>query len=102
MPRRIPIHRPRYQLDSGRAYETSRPRREDKLFYSSAAWIALRDLVRSEEPLCRVCKQMGFIRATEQIDHVIDRKKRPDLSLVRANLQGLCRICHNAKRRVES
>lgn len=58
----------------------------------------MRDLVRAEEPLCRECLKANRTSATEHIDHVIDRKKAPELAFERSNLQGLCKPCHNAKR----
>ena len=58
----------------------------------------LRDLVRAEEPLCRECLRKGLVASTEHIDHIVDRKMRPELSYERTNLQGLCKACHNAKR----
>jgi 5-methylcytosine-specific restriction endonuclease McrA len=99
MPRRIPTLKPRHQPDSRRLYERQSPRQTDKDFYRSTRWLRLRDLVRAEEPLCRECRAKGLVVATEAIDHILDRKERPDLALDRENLQGLCKGCHNAKRR---
>lgn len=63
-------------------------------FYQSREWKALRDRVRLEEPLCRVCG-----RLTNHVDHVIPRKDGG--TDTRDNLQGLCQECHNRKTTVE-
>lgn len=53
---------------------------------------ALRLRVLVEEPRCRGCGAP----ATE-VDHIEPRYRRPDLFLVRTNLQALCRRCHARK-----
>jgi len=58
-----------------------------------AVWRRLRLLVLAEEPICRRCQH----EFTADIDHVIPLRVRPDLRLVRSNLQGLCRACHRVK-----
>lgn len=98
MPGRVPYHKPAHSGATKRAYERTPSRQEDKDFYSSTRWMKLRDLVRAEEPVCRACKAKGFVEPTHAVDHVVDRKERPDLAYERENLQGLCRQCHNAKR----
>lgn len=62
--------------------------------YGTARWHRLRDLVRREEPFCRV---HGCERLTEHVDHV--RPHRGDLGLFfdRYNLQGLCVTHHSEK-----
>lgn len=102
MPRRLATYRPPGWEPARTGYERARPRAEDKAFYSSAAWVALRNVVRAEEPLCRLCLAGGVTRLGLQVDHVLPRKARPDLALDRDNLQNLCRPCHNAKRKAEA
>lgn len=68
-------------------------------FPSSRRWIRLRDVVRREEPLCRNPLGLhapGETVPTEEIDHIIPRRERPDLALVRSNLRGLCKRCHSS------
>jgi 5-methylcytosine-specific restriction protein A len=72
-----------------------------KFDYSSSKWIKLRDFVRSEEPLCRHCKEKGMIVPTKIIDHIqsiLDGGEAWD----RDNLQGLCESCHNRKTAIET
>jgi 5-methylcytosine-specific restriction endonuclease McrA len=47
-------------------------------------------------------KEGVFDMVTQAIDHIIPIKLRPDLRLVRSNLQGLCFSHHNAKTRAEN
>ena len=69
--------------------------------YNSTAWIKLRDLVRSEEPLCRHCKQIDKITPTKIIDHIQPISQGGD-PWDRENLQGLCEKCHNRKTAIEN
>ena len=65
-------------------------------FYKSKAWRRLRALVLSEEPFCRYCSQQGYTTPSVVVDHIQRRRDRPDLALVRDNLQGLCKYHHDA------
>lgn len=69
--------------------------------YDSPKWKALRWAVRLDEPLCRACLDAGLAVDTYVIDHV-----RPinqgGAAFDRANLQGLCRACHEVKSRSET
>lgn len=67
-------------------------------FYSSAAWIALRDQVRREARwMCQVpgCGRRGFI-----VDHIVEIKDG-GAKLDRANLMLACSPCHTKKTNVE-
>ncbi len=55
-------------------------------------WRRLRRVVLLEEPTCRNCGEI----ATE-VDHIKPVAQRPDMRLVRANLQALCKPCHKTK-----
>jgi hypothetical protein len=57
-----------------------------------AQFEALRAQVLVEEPTCRVCGA-----PTTDVDHVVAVAVRPDLVVVRSNLQGLCHAHHSAK-----
>jgi 5-methylcytosine-specific restriction protein A len=67
--------------------------RKDEGFYSSPEWRLLRALVLAEEPVCRACAEA---LATD-VDHIVPRRRRPELALARANLQALCKACHSRK-----
>ena len=60
-------------------------------------WKALRAKVLVEEPWCRTCLALGDRNPTEEVDHILSVRQRPDLRLVRSNLQGLCGDCHKLK-----
>lgn len=99
MPRRIPTFRAGPPATgSRRAYEQSRPRQEDKNFYSSTRWLKLRAAFLAENPLCADCKQLGRLTPAEHVHHIKERKLRPELAFDWDNLEALCPPCHNAKR----
>ncbi len=64
----------------------------DSARYKTKEWTAIRDVVRYQEPICRICQR----EATFYIDH-IKPVKQGGAFLDRENLQGLCKHCHNVK-----
>lgn len=69
-------------------------------FYSSAAWRELRAKVRAKwrqagQPPCPICRQP--VTGTPIVDHVIPRRKRPDLALAESNLRVVCHPCNSKK-----
>ncbi len=67
-------------------------------FYSSAEWLALRKRVIHEEgSACRSCGRRIRDDIEITVDHIKPRSKYPELSLVRSNLQVLCRRCNSSK-----
>ena len=67
---------------------------------NAARWQALRKQVLIEEGLCRLCLVMGVRRDATCVDHVLPLSlggKAYD----RANLQGLCFTCQDAKNQAE-
>ncbi|KAB0285456.1 HNH endonuclease [Vibrio fortis] len=63
-------------------------------FYKSPEWKALRERKIKQEPLCETCKDNGFIREGQDVDHVIEIKDDFSLRLDITNLRTLCRSCH--------
>lgn len=59
-------------------------------------WRKVRAMVLADEPLCRLCNEQGRVTAATVVDHKIRIKERPDLRLVRENLQPLCKPCHDS------
>ena len=68
--------------------------------YDSMAWIRIRDLQLSMEPLCRECAAKGLTVAAIDVDHIV-RLVDGGARLDQANLQSLCRACHGRKSRAE-
>jgi 5-methylcytosine-specific restriction protein A len=60
-------------------------------------WDRLRPVVLAEEPICGECQAEGFIVPSTEVDHIIPIAQRPELRLVRSNLQGLCKAHHSRK-----
>lgn len=57
--------------------------------------VELRKRRLAAEPLCRLCKAKGIVRASEVIDHIIPLGQNGED--VDENCQGLCHECHDAK-----
>lgn len=96
MPHKITTFRPVHQTPA--AYESAAQRRADKAFYCSAAWRRVRAAVLREQPLCVLCLKEGRTTAASHVDHILERKVRPDLAFDMDNLQALCQPCHQRKR----
>ena len=64
-------------------------------YYQTPEWVALRDQVRAEEPICRECWKQGRAEPTYAVDHIIPRTDGG--SDERSNLQGLCAAHHSEK-----
>jgi 5-methylcytosine-specific restriction protein A len=67
------------------------------LRYNSTRWRHLRRQVLLDEPICRICKLNGMIRASVVADHIKPHNGDPALFWDRANLQGICEPHHNSK-----
>jgi 5-methylcytosine-specific restriction endonuclease McrA len=69
-------------------------------FYGSTAWVKLRSRVRARwrrdgSPPCPLCKKA--ITGVPIVDHIIPRRKRPDLALEGSNMQVVCHPCNTQK-----
>ncbi len=80
-------HRRQYEQNRGSA----RARGYD------GTWQHLRLIVLAERPLCGECEALGWLEPAIEVDHIIPISQRPELRLVRSNLQGLCRTHHSLK-----
>lgn len=78
-------------------YTHSTKNRSGDLFYSSAAWKAVRNLRRNENPLCQECEKYGYTVPMHAVDHIKPRCDYPELELDYDNTQSLCERCHNRK-----
>lgn len=103
MPGPVPTYRPPSFGASptpGRYHYERRPdRAEDKRFYKSPTWLAVRAIKLRMNLLCEDCERRGVSTVANHVHHVIERKDRPDLQFHLDNLESCCAACHNAKRR---
>ncbi len=79
---------------TGRGTSKNRP---GDPFYSSQAWRRLRLRKRARDPLCEDCLERGVTTPGAEVDHVLDRRDRPDLALSMSNLRTLCKSDHSRK-----
>lgn len=63
---------------------------------STRAWRVLRDRVVREEPTCQL-RLPGCTTWSTTADHIVPYAIRPDLAMVRTNLQGACTHCNSSK-----
>lgn len=72
---------------------------------SSKRWQRLRALVLSKQPLCADIygdhARTGQAVLAQQVDHIQELAKHPELAFVESNLQGLCTSCHARKSQAE-
>lgn len=67
-------------------------------FYRSDEWRAVRYIaLKAADGACQCCGARGSKHAPLHVDHIKPRSKFPELSLVAANLQVLCRDCNLGK-----
>lgn len=67
-----------------------------RAWYSERAWFKLRSHQLKLEPSCRFCRQAGVYSAAEIVDHVQPHKGKRELFFAPANLQSLCKRCHDS------
>ena len=76
----------------------SRPWRH---LYSTKRWHRLRWHQLQAEPLCRYCAAMGRTTAATVVDHITPHKGGESLFHDPANLQSLCKPCHDSAKQAE-
>lgn len=102
MPSRVPTARNRHAPPARRDLDRTDDRREAKAFYRSPAWRRLRASILRSDPLCRDCRAAGRYVPAVDVHHLQDRADFPELALDPSNLEGLCKGCHNRRRRPSS
>lgn len=74
------------------------PRIEDRAFYASRQWKALRRYrLHLDSGLCQKCKARGIVEPATEVDHVLPVISHPHLRYQIENLQSLCSSCHSKK-----
>lgn len=83
-----PQHRPKYQRRESQAWHR---------MYGLDIWQRLRAEQLLRESWCRECAQVGHrVRATV-VDHIVPHRGNMTLFTDPANLQSLCKRCHDRK-----
>lgn len=80
-----------------RARKYDQARQSDKNFYSSRAWLSVRELKLRQQPLCEQCERAGRTTLAVHVHHMRPRKTHPELALNIGNLESLCIPCHNSQ-----
>ncbi|WP_082100131.1 HNH endonuclease signature motif containing protein [Anaeromyxobacter sp. PSR-1] len=88
---------PQHQQAAAEAYAQrqaqNREKRADRYaLYRTPEWRRLRAVVLAEEPTCRMCGEKATV-----VDHITPHLGDLMLFLDRANLQALCKRCHDSK-----
>ena len=69
--------------------------------YKTAAWRVARAEQLSSEPLCRMCRQIGRFVPANVVDHIRPHKGDTVLFFSQANLQSLCKACHDSHKQAQ-
>lgn len=79
-----------------KAAPESKPKRKKPFWhkwYHTAQWKNLRLLVLHRDPICKICRRV----ASTVADHIIPHRGNRSLFADMANLQGVCKVCHDIK-----
>lgn len=69
-------------------------------FYGSQEWKDLRRRVLIRDGYrCTKCRRSVRAKGASRVDHIIERRERPDLALVESNLRTLCVDCDALRHR---
>lgn len=69
--------------------------------YNRAAWRSLRAQQLRAEPLCRMHQALGQLVVAEVVDHIRQHKGDEQAFFDRANLQSLCKACHDGHKQAQ-
>lgn len=64
--------------------------------YSTAGWRVLRERQLRLAPLCRFCREAGRTTPAAVVDHVVPHRFDRTKFFDAANLQSLCKSCHDS------
>lgn len=62
--------------------------------YNTTRWRKLRLQKLQDNPLCECCLQDNKITPAEEVHHITEILRNPDLAFDYKNLMSLCRKCH--------
>lgn len=82
--------------------DVTRSRQPHQRLYDRRAWHRIRARQLIQEPLCRLCKEIGIDEPAAVADHIIPHKGDWNLFFDAGNIQSLCIAHHNsAKQQIE-
>ena len=74
-----------------------RDRKAYSKLYDTSRWQRLRQYVLGRQPLCRKCLEAKRITPATVVDHIKPHRGDESLFFDEANLQALCKSCHDRK-----
>jgi 5-methylcytosine-specific restriction endonuclease McrA len=69
--------------------------------YNSSQWHKIRHYQLQSSPLCALCEAQGITQAATIVDHVKPHRGNKELFFNAANLQSLCKPCHDKHKRIK-
>lgn len=69
--------------------------------YGRSAWRKLRRQQLFDEPMCRMCRELGQFVAAGVVDHVKPHRGDEELFFNAENLQSLCKRCHDSHKQAQ-
>ncbi len=82
-------------------YKKNRNDKREQKFYSSKAWINLRNVKRQMNPLCEICMTKDKLTPVDIVHHIVEVKEDWSLRLTLSNLQSVCVSCHQSIHRTK-
>ena len=84
------------RAQNAKAYEPPRGSASSRGY--GRLWQKVRKMFLVEHPLCMDCEAKGLTTPATEVHHVRSLKGNPGLAYDPANLQALCKMCHNRRR----
>jgi 5-methylcytosine-specific restriction protein A len=69
--------------------------------YDSGRWRKMRKAQLAAKPLCEFCEAQGITEQATIADHMKPHKGDEELFFDEANLQSLCKTCHDKYKRIQ-
>lgn len=70
--------------------------RDHQKIYHSPRWRRTSKQYRKENPICKHCKDKGFVTPADVVDHIVPIQEGGEIFDLE-NFQSLCHPCHNSK-----
>lgn len=69
--------------------------------YNSKSWFRLRHHQLQSQPLCVMCDALGKLTPATVVDHITPHKGDLQLFSDPANLQSVCKPCHDKAKQIQ-